>query len=197
MWSSHLAGGPVERVHPLGPRNERVRAGAAVRRRPPPRRPPVPRRGGGDPRCRRLGTLARAADRRHPLRDAGARDDGPRPGYDAQRRHGPLRRGPLRHREARAAAADRPRLDRGPAVAHPPPRHQRPDVRRSTDATIRVESTRAAVPQPGDDRERRSTSAPCGATCCDAAPDGELRLARRHITVEESVLRTQNLAIFL
>ena len=28
-------------------------------------------------------------------------------------------------------------------------------------------------------------------------PDGVLRLADRHITVEESVLRTQNLAIFL
>ena len=30
-----------------------------------------------------------------------------------------------------------------------------------------------------------------------AGDDGELRLADRHITVEEAVLRTQNLAIFL
>jgi hypothetical protein len=27
--------------------------------------------------------------------------------------------------------------------------------------------------------------------------DGELRLARRHVLVDESVLRTQNLAIFI
>ena len=55
---------------------------------------------------------------------------------------------------------------------------------------------RAAVPQP---RRRPATGVGLRPAARRAAPraDGELRLADRHITVEEAVLRTQNLAIFL
>jgi 3-phenylpropionate/cinnamic acid dioxygenase small subunit len=65
----------------------------------------------------------------------------------------------------------------------------------ATDATVEVESSLLLFRSRGDDR-------PAEYVCAlrhDVLrlEDGGWRLAARHITVEESVLRTQNLAIFL
>ena len=60
---------------------------------------------------------------------------------------------------------------------------------------LRVESALLLLRSRGDTREASLISA--GRTdLLRATPDG-LRLARREITVDESVLRTQNLAVFL
>jgi 3-phenylpropionate/cinnamic acid dioxygenase small subunit len=60
---------------------------------------------------------------------------------------------------------------------------------------LRVESALLLFRSRGDTREPSLISA--GRTdLLRATPDG-LRLARREITVDESVLRTQNLAVFL
>jgi phthalate 3,4-dioxygenase subunit beta len=65
----------------------------------------------------------------------------------------------------------------------------------TTTADLRVESALLLFRSRGDTREPSLISA--GRTdLLRATPDG-LRLARREITVDESVLRTQNLAVFL
>jgi phthalate 3,4-dioxygenase beta subunit len=61
---------------------------------------------------------------------------------------------------------------------------------------IDVESTVLLFRSRGDDREPEWVCAH-RRDVLRREPDGVLRLADRHITVEESVLRTQNLAIFL
>jgi phthalate 3,4-dioxygenase beta subunit len=66
----------------------------------------------------------------------------------------------------------------------------------SDDATIDVESTVLLFRSRGDDRAPEWVCAQ-RRDMLRREPDGVLRLADRHITVEESVLRTQNLAIFL
>ena len=65
-----------------------------------------------------------------------------------------------------------------------------------TDATIDVESTVLLFRSRADDRAPEWVCAQ-RRDVLRREPDGVLRLADRHITVEESVLRTQNLAIFL
>jgi phthalate 3,4-dioxygenase subunit beta len=64
------------------------------------------------------------------------------------------------------------------------------------DATIDVESTVLLFRSRADDRAPEWVCAQ-RRDVLRREPDGVLRLADRHITVEESVLRTQNLAIFL
>jgi phthalate 3,4-dioxygenase beta subunit len=64
------------------------------------------------------------------------------------------------------------------------------------DATIFVESTLLLFRSRADDRAPEWVCAQRRDVLRRGA-DGVLRLADRHITVEESVLRTQNLAIFL
>ena len=67
--------------------------------------------------------------------------------------------------------------------------------RATTTGDLRVESALLLFRSRGDTREPSLISA--GRTdLLRATPDG-LRLARREITVDESVLRTQNLAVFL
>jgi phthalate 3,4-dioxygenase beta subunit len=62
-------------------------------------------------------------------------------------------------------------------------------------ADVPVESSLLLFRSRGDDREAEYV---CALRRDVLRPDGDgLRLASRHITVEESVLRTQNLAIFL
>ncbi len=92
--------------------------------------------------------------------------------------------------------AHRVRLDRGPAVTHPAPRHQRPDVRRRPRRRgAAVESTVLLFRSRGDDREPEYV---CASRRDVLRSAGERHLlASREITVDEAVLRTQNLAIFL
>ncbi len=63
------------------------------------------------------------------------------------------------------------------------------------DADLLVESALLLFRSRGDTREADLVSA--GRTDLLRVTDGGLRLARREITVDESVLRTQNLAVFL
>jgi len=63
------------------------------------------------------------------------------------------------------------------------------------DAELRVESALLLFRSRGDTREPDLVSA--GRTDVLRETDGELRLARREILVDEAVLRTQNLAVFL
>ena len=83
-----------------------------------------------------------------------------------------------------------------PRVADPPPRHQRAHVRRRPAARSSVESTLLLFRSRGDDRDAgvRVRPAPRRAAPRDGAGAWP---PSPHITVEESVLRTQNLAIFL
>ena len=61
---------------------------------------------------------------------------------------------------------------------------------------VDVESSLLLFRSRGDDPRARLRVAPGGRPAARDA-DGGLRLADRHITVDESVLRTQNLAMFL
>ena len=63
------------------------------------------------------------------------------------------------------------------------------------DALVRVESTVLLFRSRGDDREAEYVCA--GRRDRLRRVDGDLRLCRREVTVDEAVLRTQNLAIFL
>ncbi len=65
----------------------------------------------------------------------------------------------------------------------------------SAGADLLVESAVLLFRSRGDTREADLVSA--GRTDLLRATAGGLRLARREITVDESVLRTQNLAVFL
>jgi phthalate 3,4-dioxygenase subunit beta len=68
--------------------------------------------------------------------------------------------------------------------------------RAETAGELRVESSLLLFRSRGDNREADLLSA--GRTdLLRRAGDGELRLARREVLVDETVLRTQNLAIFL
>ena len=66
---------------------------------------------------------------------------------------------------------------------------------RAAAAELRVESALLLFRSRGDTREADLVSA--GRTDLLRETSGGLRLARREITVDESVLRTQNLAVFL
>ena len=118
-------------------------------------------------------------------------------GYDRARRDGPLRRGPLR-----ASRSGSQRLLTDHAWTEDPPsrtRHLVTNVRTfaGDDGDDRRRVDGAAVPQPGRRPRRRVGVRPAARRVATRTADGVLRLADRHITVEESVLRTQNLAIFL
>jgi phthalate 3,4-dioxygenase beta subunit len=92
------------------------------------------------------------------------------------------------------------RLATGHAWAEDPPsrtRHFVTNVRtfRATASALRVQSALLLFRSRGDTREADLLSAGRADLLRETA-DG-LRLARREITVDESVLRTQNLAVFL
>ncbi len=107
--------------------------------------------------------------------------------------------GPLRRGHVRAAQAVQ-RLATDHAWTEDPPsrtRHFVTNVRtfRGEGDDLRAESALLLFRSRGDTREPSLISA--GRTDLLRATADGLRLARREITVDESVLRTQNLAVFL
>ena len=183
-------------TRPDVPDRRRDRAEPALRRPAAPHRAPVARRRGLPARQPGLRDLADAADRRHPLRHARTRDDRPRRGLRHRAGHGPLRRGQVLPGPAGGPVRHRARLDRGPPLAAAPPRRQRAHVRDRRPGRARGAVVGPAVPQP---RRRPRGRVRVGRPRRPAARRGRRSgvLARRTIMVDESVLRMQNLAVFL
>ena len=90
---------------------------------------------------------------------------------------------------------DRARLDRGPAVAAASPHHQRPHVRHRRPRHLIVEFGVLLFRSRGDVHRRCAVSA--GREDLLRRTGDGWQLARRTIMVDDSVIRMQNLAIFL
>ena len=110
--------------------------------------------------------------------------------------HGALRRGPVLAREARFALRDRARVGGRSAVAHAQIRHERSLLaRRRARMSVVVVSNLLLFRSRGDIHDHDLLSARRNDVL--RREHGGLKLARREILVDESVLRTQNLAVFL
>ncbi len=95
-----------------------------------------------------------------------------------------------------ARMGHRARLGRGPAVAAAPFHHQRAHLRRTTTrAHLVVESAELLFRSRGDVNDSALVS--CGREDVLRRCDDRWKLARRKIIADESVLRMQNLAVFL